>query len=273
LKLKNDIGLTKDGERIFSAVRPELLDADAFNEKCETKDANYSTLGCYSGNHVYVYDIDNRELDGIRQTTLAHELLHAIWARTPRAERERLQPSLKKLYDANDSFKEHLKSYSEDEFYDELHSIVGTETKLEDMPDDLKEHYARYLSNQSDIVEQYEKYIGVFKQYKDRLKELEKEVNEYKTKLSTQRENYIQKTQTYNEKIEYYQSHKGENAYSSWEEAEKDYNEILKLQAELKEDYQQYVKAVGEYNDLVNEYNSNVVHTKELQKSTNSLSK
>jgi hypothetical protein len=50
---------------------------------CLSNDADTSILGCYYDRKIYIFDVDSDELNGVHQSTLAHELLHAIWERHP----------------------------------------------------------------------------------------------------------------------------------------------------------------------------------------------
>ena len=77
-KLIDALDLTEDGRRIFYATHPELQESEAFNSNCDSDDSESLVLGCYKNNHIYAYNVKNSDLDGIRQTTLAHELLHAV---------------------------------------------------------------------------------------------------------------------------------------------------------------------------------------------------
>jgi hypothetical protein len=159
----NDLSLTKDGQRILLATRPELQDATNFNKSCISTDTSSSILGCYTNNRVYVYNIKNDSLPGIRQATLAHELLHAVWHRMSNDEHVMLGVSLKQVYDSDEDIREHLKLYSEEDFYDELHSVVGSQVAPERLPEDLRNHYAKYFKDQSKISQYYQQYSKIFK--------------------------------------------------------------------------------------------------------------
>ena len=76
----DNIELTDNGMRILRASRPELQDATAFSQNCPNVSTETSTLGCYYARHIYVFDVDNAELNGIKEAVLAHELLHAVWS-------------------------------------------------------------------------------------------------------------------------------------------------------------------------------------------------
>ncbi len=45
-------------------------------------------LGCYnpSSRDIYIYNVTNSELDGVKEVTAAHEMLHAAWERLSESE-------------------------------------------------------------------------------------------------------------------------------------------------------------------------------------------
>lgn len=88
------MGLTEEGRRVFLLAQPVVV--DDLGELCGTDDdATLVTLGCYHGiDRIFVLRGGGPYGDAVTVTTAAHELLHAIYARMPVAERERLEPLL-----------------------------------------------------------------------------------------------------------------------------------------------------------------------------------
>ena len=81
LEVQNSLNLTTEGSRIYRATHAILASRDDFNSSCESHDEAVSVLGCYTGDRVYVYNVEEDSLKGIRESTSAHEFLHAVWAR------------------------------------------------------------------------------------------------------------------------------------------------------------------------------------------------
>ena len=98
LTLKSSLSLTLEGERIFNATRPLLASRDDFNNSCESHDEAVTVLGCYTGDRVYIYNVDDETLNGIRESTASHELLHAIWSRLSGYEKTQIIPLLEETY-------------------------------------------------------------------------------------------------------------------------------------------------------------------------------
>ncbi len=87
--------LTDEGRRVFLLAQPLVV--DDLGELCgEVPDAGeLVTLGCYHGiDRIYVLRGGGPYGDAVTVTTAAHELLHAVYARMPVAERQRIAPLL-----------------------------------------------------------------------------------------------------------------------------------------------------------------------------------
>ena len=173
--VRNSLHLTSEGERIFNATRPLLASRDDFNMSCESYDESVSVLGCYTNDRVYIYNVDDSSLPGIRESTAAHEFLHAVWTRLTGLEKSKLVPILEDVYSKHsEDLKETVESYPEEEQIGELY--VRAATQIAELPDELETHYARFFSNQDTIAEFYASYIAPFNELKDQITKLESEL-------------------------------------------------------------------------------------------------
>ena len=73
--------MTDGGKFYLYTSHPSLEKTQAFNTKCDRKEATTAVLGCYASGKIYIYDVTNEQLDGIREVTVAHETLHAVYER------------------------------------------------------------------------------------------------------------------------------------------------------------------------------------------------
>ncbi|MCL2444770.1 hypothetical protein FWD07_01445 [Candidatus Saccharibacteria bacterium] len=166
--------LTDRGRRVMLASRPQLGEGEWFNHRCTRMEREVNVLGCFRAGGIYVFNVQNEDLVGMNEVTLAHELLHAVWSRMRGADRERLERYLREVwYGGADDILESRMAYYDRmgaDFYNELHSIIGTEFR--DLPVVLEEHYARYFRNRERIVMKYESYIGRFHELIARSEEL-----------------------------------------------------------------------------------------------------
>ena len=272
--LISNLDLTDSGKRIFKATHPELESREEFNQKCNSHDAEIYVLGCYTtGNDkIHLYNVEDITLAGIKESTSAHELLHATYHRL--RDKSGLNNELKKYYDSLDEhndIKESLKLYSEADLLDELHSRLGTEVK--DLPAALEKHYQTIFKNQDKIVDYYQRYASTLKEHEKAVKDLSVRLEVLKTQIENEEERLNKVSNELNSKIENY-NHQVELKQYDSAEAMNDYSNRLKMEAEeLNAAYSTLNKNVTHYNQLVSEYNKSVIGAEKIFNSINSNSK
>lgn len=190
--------MTPLGKHYFYASHPEVQDRTQFNASCTSKEHSSAILGCYNGLSIYLYDVTDDRLDGVREVTAAHEMLHAAYARLSSSERERVDALLQKEYDVlkkDTVFRERMSLYDSiepNEQMNELHSIIGTE--VGSIGSELEAYYGKYFQNRSVVVKLYHSYESVFTQLKTRADELTKRLDSLSAQIN-------QDTATYNKQI------------------------------------------------------------------------
>lgn len=272
-KIRDELELTSEGERIFRATRPVLEGSEAFNEHCDSHNLEVALLGCYTDGKIYVYEITNSELADANKVTLAHELLHAAWARMSKREQSEIIELINQVDVANTS------EWEEEELgaYDEKDASVLTEekytrigTKIKDLPEELEQHYAKYFQNRAKIVEFYENYQAPFTKLKTETEQLGKEIVAERSAISADRESYEASLESLNQAIrkfntcadtigcftsdEVFQSEKSAlSARQSSLDAERTTlnDRIDQANAKLVK-YQQNLRMLGELNDAMN---------------------
>ena len=269
-KIIAELDLTDAGMRILKATRPELQDADEFNKNCVANNANSAVLGCYSSGRIYLYDIQRQELDGIRQTTLAHELLHAIWERMSDGERESLVASLQKVYKDNADIQKSMEAYNLANPNDELHARIGTQVQPDKLPEDLQKHYVKYFGAHSKMVAFYEKYHSTFVK-------MDEELEALKTEIEERMAIYNEKHRKYDEKLAQYKRDMAEyNAQASGGDFKTDAEQraareaLLQQNSQIEKDYKEILAYANDLNMLIAEHNNKVIYTNNLMKSIDS---
>lgn len=165
-KLAVESGMNDTGKHYFYSGQPTLKDAKGFNDSCGEHERSTSVLGCYVNYQIFLFDINNSELDGIEEVTAAHEMLHAAYDRlstSDKASVQRMIESMLPSLESDEAFTERMAAYgelSETDRFNELHSIIGTEVK--DLPDDLEQYYERFFTDRSKVASYYAEYSGVF---------------------------------------------------------------------------------------------------------------
>lgn len=173
-------GMDGAGEFYFYASHPRLQEAAEFNQTCERKEEATAILGCYNGQYIYIYNVTDAQLDGIREVTAAHEMLHAAYARLSDGEKQRVNSLIETEFEklqSNKELAERLAFYDRTEpgeRYNELHSIIGTE--VAELEPALEAYYDRYFNDRSKTVKLYEQYAGIFQELQWRSEQLSQQL-------------------------------------------------------------------------------------------------
>ena len=268
--IRAKLKLTGQGEFIFNAAQPELNDAVNFNENCRQDETEEAVLGCYVSGNIYVYNIKDTRLDGIRELTAAHELLHAFWARMDNGERERLQPILVKIYKNNlATLKDDIETYAENERLEEIFVRAGTEIK--ELPAELEEIYARVFENQDAVVDFYDNYSAVFREMKTRLENLVGELESLKSQIGEKIHEYeVGVANLEKDIINFNSCAETAGCFQSNAEFYTQRNALIARESALDTLNDEVNVLIDNYNDKVNEYNSNALESRRLQNIINS---
>ncbi|MBQ3474094.1 hypothetical protein IJH24_01545 [Candidatus Saccharibacteria bacterium] len=269
-QIRYDLNLTSKGELIFNASKPELSTREDFNEKCRAEDEVSAILGCYTEQAIYVYNIDDKELDGILELTTAHELLHAVYERMNVWERDGLKDLLEKVYAENrEALGEEVNLYDSVEQLEEIYVRAGTEIKK--LPEELEKHYAGIFKDQDKVVSFYDKYIKVFREIEDEFEFLEKEMNELNVEIDTKTADYEDGVTVLNKDIDEFNNCANTmGCFNSDYEFYVRRNELVSRQTELQTLYDEIDELINQYNSDVEKYNKNVIRNDNLQNMINS---
>lgn len=194
VELADRSDMTDKGRFIFYVSKPSVDGKKTFNKVCERKESGMAVLGCYSKARIYIYDVTDKKLDGIKEVTAAHEMLHAAYERLHSFEREKVDKLIEAEYQklkSNADYAERVAFYDRTEpgaRYNELHSMIGTE--IASVSGELEAHYAKYFRDRSVIVDLYDDYSGEFKRLEAEVKALSAQLDALKVKLSTSTDQY-----------------------------------------------------------------------------------
>lgn len=274
-KIIDDLDLTDRGERILKATNPVLDSREEFNEKCDSHRAEIYVLGCFltGDDQIHLYDVEESELKGVKESTAAHELLHAVYLRLPFWEKDSLDKKLKEVYDSLDEdndIKTSMKLYGDDDFYDELHSRLGTEVK--DLPYELEKHYEAIFKDQDKIVGFYNSYSETFKKYEKETEELGKRLSTLQTEIDSEEARLSKAANELNARIDEYNGRVENKQYSDINAIRAEGNALQVEVNNINAAYQTLNAKIDEYNNLIGEYNNSVVRTNQIFNSINSNS-
>lgn len=272
-ELIENINLTDDATRILRATHPSLQDVEDFNEHCPNNDEEMSTLGCYSPSEsrIYIFNITNSELDGIKESVLSHELLHAVYQRLNGLERSSLNSDLQDFYDSHrELFGNYLTKYSESMFYTELHSIVGQRFSFSELPKSLGDHYAKYFKDQDKIASYYKKYRAIFDELTDNINRLSDEVNQKRSEVEEKREAYKEHLEYYENMRELHDKRSSSNYYKNYNDYYTAYMNVREIYNEVEEERQALNSDIDALNDRINELNKYIERSNKLNNIVNS---
>lgn len=196
IELAKDAGINSKGVFYLKASRAEVRGRASFNDACgELQNERTVVIGCYTGNdrRIYVYDVTNKQLSGVKETTVAHEMLHAVYDRLSTRDRKRVEKLLvaEKAKVTDERILRLIKEYEisePDEVVNEMHSIFGTEVR--GLSPELEEHYSQYFSEREKVISLKDKYESVFTELVDKQKSLVDEIDALVVDINTRQERY-----------------------------------------------------------------------------------
>lgn len=269
-KIRDSLNLTDRGTFLFNASQPALSERSEFNARCRDGQTEIAVLGCYTGGYIYVYNIVDDELSGIRELTTAHELLHAVFSRMSEEDKNNLRPLLDKVYwDNQPALEGDLNTYTENERFEELYVRAGTE--IANLPEELEKHYSEIFKNQDAVVAYYNKYNSTFRQLETEMSALKNEMNAIGATIDAKTAEYESRADQLDASIVSFNSCADvAGCFKSEEEFYADRNALLAEQQSLLLLYDEINSLINQYNVKVNQYNADVTHGEELNTKINS---
>lgn len=251
----SDLSLTPSGERMMRVGRPVLSDRTAFNNQCQKRQEQSIVLGCYlSPYNIYVYDVNDDRLQGVRQVTTAHEMLHVAYDRLSQREKARInqliEAALPSVQRENATLAERLKIYAQTEPGErdnELHSILGTEAHS--LPAELESYYAQYFKDRKKIVGYADQYSSIFAEIKSSQDKAVSDMEGLAREIDTLTAQYNQNSQQLNSDIEQFnQKAAQQGGFDSQQSYQIAREELLSRQAVLESDRSTINAKIDNYN-------------------------
>lgn len=198
VQLADDDTMIGRGRDLFYTSAPEVQNAADFNQSCPAKGEKTIVLGCYAGQRIFLYNVTDTRLNGVKQVTAAHEMLHAVYERLSDADKAHVNALLKPIID---NMKEKrildlINLYNQQEpgeLYNEMHSILGTE--YANLSPELETYYQQYFGNRQKIVSYATQYQALFTDSENKLNQYDQELNQLKAQID-QDNNSLKQQQT-----------------------------------------------------------------------------
>ena len=273
--IEQRVTLTSAGRRIFYATSPEVQDSGQFNGSCHSVERTTAILGCYYRDRIYLYNVQNSELDGALDVTAAHELLHAAYARLSTFEQHKVdglvraayqkvknEPTLKRLM-------EYYKQAEPGAEINELHSILGT--TIANLDSELERYYARYFTNRASIVTLNPRYTQVFSELDQQAPSLKAKISAEESSLKTETDAYQNELNQLNSDIQSFNQRAVSGDFSS-QEFYATRSALSGRVASLNSQQNQLNTRISAYNTMIAEYNKLAVRAQQLNQSMNGVS-
>lgn len=267
--------MSQEGQFLFYSARPSLEEATQFNEDCPSQSPTSAVLGCYDGRYIYIYNITDTRLDGIRETTAAYEMLHAAYKRQSPSDLKALNSLIEETYNVPANKKmlsssvEYFSKTEPGERDDELFSLIATEVKTVDPK--LEKIYSKYFTNRQTLVNLYEKYQSVFENYKDQAASLQQQIQTMQDDINTKTAAYDADMNQLNSDIAAFNAAAANGGFSS-QAAFDDQRAALTTRVNTLNDTRAAINSeIDQYNDLVKQFNAVQVTQQGLYKSINSV--
>ena len=252
------ISLTEKGTFVFYATQPVVASQQQFNDTCPREETTSPVLGCYTHeDRIYIYNVSNDQLDGMKEVTAAHEMLHAVWHRMSASEQEKISVLLKDRYEqyATTALKDRMAYYERvqpEEVVNELHSILPTE--VADIGPELEAYYSQFFEKRSEVVALHKKYNDIYVQLTTRADEIFSQMDTLQTEITTRNEQYAADTTQLQVDITSFNQRAQQGSFTSMSQF---YNERSRLVArvdQLEAEKQSLNESIELYNNLHQEY-------------------
>lgn len=268
------VAFSDQGTFLFYASHPTLDGSQKFNESCSRKEKHTAILGCYANNRIYLYDITDEQLQGIKEVTAAHEMLHAVYVRLSPSERERIDSLLENEYQKlaeKEGYEERMAFYARTqpgERHNELHSIIGTE--IEAIDSELESHYARYFTDRKKVIALHDSYSEVFRGLEKDAVAIRQKLDKIEDDRRVAIANYSRELDSIEADIAAFNNKAQSGRFTSQAAFSRERNELMARTANLEERRLAINQMVVDYNNLVVQYNNTVIRSQDLYKSIDS---
>jgi hypothetical protein len=269
--LADAAGMTDYARKLFYINHPQVLgDKAAFQSHC-TDSEKTIVLGCYiNHNGIYLYDVSDARLNGVKEVTAAHEMLHAAYDRLTPDERQRIDNLTTGVFrDLKDErIKKTIESYRQKDpsvVPNELHSILGTEVGI--LPKDLEDYYAKYFQSRLNIVKLSETYEKAFTEREDKVADYDAQLQQLKQTIDSKQASLAKQQQAIEAERARLDTLLRAKQYDEYNAAVPGYNAQVRSYNAIVNDTQ---GLIDRYNKLVIERNSIVLEEKELYKAIDS---
>lgn len=270
-RIADETTMTAEGRKLFYVSSPIIEKAQSFNENCRSNQEQTIILGCYnlSSGKIYIFAVDDHRLQGVEQVTAAHEMLHVAYDRLNDSDKDGINKMIDQYVklNKNERLESQIELYRKSEpgqYYNELHSIIGTESK--NISRELEDYYSRYFSNRDTIVSYSDGYQKVFLDMKSQLDSTDKILKDLKSSIDIDSNNLSNMKQTIDSEIKTMNRLRRTDP-ASYNSKVDEYNKMID---EYNQKVRNYSKKIKNYNKTVKQRNNIAIGYNDLNKEMDS---
>lgn len=272
-RLVSDTSMTSYARKLFYINQPKLEARDAFNQHCTNEVEQSAVLGCYHGNRrgIYLYDVTDTRLQGVEQTTAAHEMLHQAYDRLSEADRKHIDGLLQDYYKKgtlDQIIKNQIEAYKKSEpeaLANEMHSLFGTE--VTDLPRDLERYYGQYFDDRAKVVAFNNAYQSEFTKRKQQVAAYDRRLQDLKEQIKTKERSLDERQNAIRQKKSELDRQAGSNQVDQYNANVATYNSMAQA---YNQELARARELINQYNRLVEERNAIAVQEQQLQQALDS---
>lgn len=236
MSLATRSSMNDNGKFLFYASRPEVQERDAFNLACRKYTEKTAILGCYTGRTIHLFNITDQRLEGIKEVTAAHEMLHAAYERLSDNERNHVNALIDQASTQvnSPSIQRKLVLYETTEpgeRYNELHSMLGSEAS--NLPAELETYYGQYFTNRLALVTLAERYETIFNELEAQQKNLVSELNSLADEINADNASYESQFASLQSAVESFNTRARNGSFSSESQFNAERNRLIARQESL----------------------------------------
>jgi len=274
VELTTRAGVGEYGKFLYLASRPVLESTQNFNSVCSRTEVITSILGCYADGRIYLYDVSDPQLDGVREVTATHEMLHAAYVRLSSDEQSKLDDMLEAEYSklkSDKGLQEKMAFYERTEpgqRDNELHSVIGTE--VANISPALEKYYDKYFDHRDYAVKLNAQYITVFKNIEFKADNLKKQLDSISADVESKSKKYNIDVGVIDADIRSFNLRASSGDFSSQDQFNYERYLLVRRTNELGSDKIYINNQIDLYNKLVLDYNALATQSQKLYNSLDS---
>jgi len=267
-------GLNDRGSFYLYASQPKLESSSDFNSYCTRVENVTSILGCYNKKRIYVYNVKDSKLDGVREVTIAHEALHAIYDRLSVAEKAKIDKLLESEYTklkSDEGLTSRMAFYERNEsgqFDNELHSVLGTE--VGSISPELENYYKQYFSDRQKIIALNQKYLGVFKALSESAEQISNQITALANQITSETSEYNEAASNLSSQITNFNVRANNGGFLTLAQFNNERAMLVAQINNLERRRTEINSNISSYDSLIKQYNSIATETTKLYNSLDS---